>query len=444
MRIAKPLFVLGACLFLLLAGPSVQAQEIRYFYDDLGRLSGVVDQQGNAARYVYDAVGNILEIRRTNVADFPGNVAITFFDPDQGQVGTMVTIVGAGFSPVPSDNQVTFNGTPAAVTASTSQTITTAVPAGATTGPIAVTTPLGSATSRENFTVLKAFAVIPEEADVVLDGSVGFQAILDGTPTSAVTWRVNGTVGGSPEQGTITPDGIYTAPTALPSIQPVRVEAVLNANPAQVARATVRVVGQAAGLIAAPAVTVGVIQATAAQAASGPVTVKVIQPTEAQAAAGPVTVGVVQSSAAQASAGPVTVGVIQSTAAQATSGPVTVALTSEEGAQALSGPLSVTGGPVVTAVAPASGAAGSIDLPVTITGVNLQGATGIQWVREGRADSTLTATAITPAPDGTTATFTVTISATAPLGPRVLRMVTPQGTSTVFDIGTNIFTVTSP
>ncbi|MFQ6030037.1 MAG: RHS repeat domain-containing protein [Dehalococcoidia bacterium] len=72
--------------FLYALVPSAQAQEIRSFYDDAGRLSGVVDQQGNAARYVYDEVGNILEIRRTTVADFPGPVAITFFDPDRGHM----------------------------------------------------------------------------------------------------------------------------------------------------------------------------------------------------------------------------------------------------------------------------------------------------------------------------------------------------------------------
>lgn len=47
---------------------------------------------GNAARYIYDEVGNIIEIRRTNVGDFTGPVAITFFDPDRGEVGTEVTI----------------------------------------------------------------------------------------------------------------------------------------------------------------------------------------------------------------------------------------------------------------------------------------------------------------------------------------------------------------
>jgi YD repeat-containing protein len=119
---------------MLLVASAAWAQEIRYFYDEVGRLIGVVDQQGNAAQYVYDEVGNIIQIRRTNVADFPGPVAITFFDPDHGPVGTVVTIFGAGFSPVPANNQVTFNGVSASVTASTEQTITTEVPAGATTG----------------------------------------------------------------------------------------------------------------------------------------------------------------------------------------------------------------------------------------------------------------------------------------------------------------------
>jgi YD repeat-containing protein len=38
-----------------------QAQSI---YDDLGRLSQVIDGQGNVATYNYDAVGNLLSITR--------------------------------------------------------------------------------------------------------------------------------------------------------------------------------------------------------------------------------------------------------------------------------------------------------------------------------------------------------------------------------------------
>ena len=42
-----------------------QSPGIQYVYDDLGRLSKVVDPAGNVAEYVYDAVGNILAIKRS-------------------------------------------------------------------------------------------------------------------------------------------------------------------------------------------------------------------------------------------------------------------------------------------------------------------------------------------------------------------------------------------
>ena len=77
-------FIFIAGLILVLAAHSVQAQEIRYFYDELGRLIAVMDEQGRTAIYEYDEVGNLLAIRRT---DATGPVAITFFNPDKGRVG---------------------------------------------------------------------------------------------------------------------------------------------------------------------------------------------------------------------------------------------------------------------------------------------------------------------------------------------------------------------
>ena len=38
------------------------ADQAQYIYDDLGRLSQVIDGQGNVATYTYDAVGNLLSI----------------------------------------------------------------------------------------------------------------------------------------------------------------------------------------------------------------------------------------------------------------------------------------------------------------------------------------------------------------------------------------------
>ena len=107
----------------------------------------------------------------------------------------------------------------------------------------------------------------------------------------------------------------------------------------------------------------------------------------------------------------------------------------------MSGPLSVTGGPVLLAVTPATGSVGT-SVGVTVTGGNLQGASAITALRNGVVDSTLSASALSPAPDGTSVTCTVTISGTAPTGVRVLQVVTPQGRSTDVDIGGNRFTVT--
>ena len=71
-------------------------------------------------------------------------VSIIEFTPDSGPVGAAVTIYGTGFSTTASQNTVTFNGVAATVTAATTTKISTSVPAGATTGPISVTTPSGT------------------------------------------------------------------------------------------------------------------------------------------------------------------------------------------------------------------------------------------------------------------------------------------------------------
>jgi YD repeat-containing protein len=126
---------------------------VQYFYDDLGRLTGVVDQNGNAATYHYDAVGNLLSISRTTVPANNG-LAILNFNPQRGPAGVSVTIQGQGFSTTPSADIVQFNGaTNATVTAATATSLTVTVPTGATTGPISVTVAGTTVSSDTNFTV---------------------------------------------------------------------------------------------------------------------------------------------------------------------------------------------------------------------------------------------------------------------------------------------------
>lgn len=78
---------------------------------------------------------------------------ITSFTPTTGSAGITVTITGTNFSTTPGNNTVRFNGTVATVTESTATSITTTVPAGATTGKITVEIAGNTATSSENFAV---------------------------------------------------------------------------------------------------------------------------------------------------------------------------------------------------------------------------------------------------------------------------------------------------
>lgn len=143
--------ILGVLVALALA-PLARAQTagISYIYDRLGRLVGVVDPATNeSAIYRYDAVGNLLSIARQSAAV----VAIIEFTPSSGPVGTAVTISGTGFGPTAADNTVAFNGSVATIVSASPTRLVATVPAGATTGPITVAAPGGSATSDRPFTV---------------------------------------------------------------------------------------------------------------------------------------------------------------------------------------------------------------------------------------------------------------------------------------------------
>lgn len=123
--------------------------------------------------------------------------AITSFAPALGAVGTGVTINGTNFTGA---TAVSFAGRAATFTVSNSGTINATVPAGAITGPIAVTTLDGTATSAASFTISTApFALgaTPSSQTVSAGASTNYSFNVTRNPgfTDNLTFSVTGLPG---------------------------------------------------------------------------------------------------------------------------------------------------------------------------------------------------------------------------------------------------------
>jgi PKD repeat protein len=103
--------------------------------------------------------------------------AIGSFTPASGPVGTSVDVLGTGFTGA---SAVTFNGTLASFSVNSDSELHATVPSGATTGPIAVTTASGSATSASSFTVV---ADTPPSAGFTFS-CTGLTCSFDGSSSS--------------------------------------------------------------------------------------------------------------------------------------------------------------------------------------------------------------------------------------------------------------------
>lgn len=135
-----------AIAFLLIARAAVAAT-VLYVYDDLGRLIAEIDDAGVTTRYGYDPAGNLLSVTRDSSTQF----RVDDFSPRSARAGDSVTIFGAGFIPDPGQNTVSFNGATAVVTLATAHLLVVTVPAGASSGPIAVSNANGSGSTSQAF-----------------------------------------------------------------------------------------------------------------------------------------------------------------------------------------------------------------------------------------------------------------------------------------------------
>jgi len=180
--------------------------------------------------------------------------------PSSLSVGNyQVSLNGANFAP---DSKVMANGV-ALPTSFVSSTRLTATGVASQTGTIqfrvlqpapgAVT---GNVVSASVSMPTVSVAVSPGTASVQLGAALSLQATVTGSANTAVTWSVNGVVGGSATVGTVSVSGVYTAPAVMPASASVTVRATSVAAPTSYGIVTVT-------LLVPPPVSVVVTPSTA-------------------------------------------------------------------------------------------------------------------------------------------------------------------------------------
>ncbi|SDM33523.1 hypothetical protein SAMN05421823_112124 [Catalinimonas alkaloidigena] len=144
-------------------------------------------------------------------------------DPTHGSADTVVTITGKNFRPVPDENLVQFNGTPAPVLTATSTQLTARAPAGGTTGRVSVTidgkTANGPVFTYEDDTPLLTISHYDPIAGSVGDGITIVGTNFDPEPAKNLV-RFNGTAATVQEASltllrAVVPPGATTGPISV-------------------------------------------------------------------------------------------------------------------------------------------------------------------------------------------------------------------------------------
>jgi YD repeat-containing protein len=168
LKLLQGLLVVSLCLR---AAFGQQPMTFQYFYDDLNQLIRVVDSTGISVQYDYDAVGNILDIKRSTVT--PGALTIFNVTPQTTVAGGTITISGQGFSTNPALDIVMIGGVAATVVSASATTLVIIVPPNATNGSITVTVAGTTAIAPNPETVIPAPMITSVKPHVIQAGSSG-------------------------------------------------------------------------------------------------------------------------------------------------------------------------------------------------------------------------------------------------------------------------------
>jgi multidrug efflux pump subunit AcrA (membrane-fusion protein) len=133
---------------------------------------------------------------------------ITALIPTYGPVGSNVTLIGSGFTGA---TAVDFNGRAATLTVNSDTQITATVPSGATSGPVTVTAPGGTATSAASFTVKPTVKPTPSSSSRPSPTSTSSRTGSGGGSAS-------GSASGSVSSGTTSSGSNSSASSALSGV----------------------------------------------------------------------------------------------------------------------------------------------------------------------------------------------------------------------------------
>ena len=122
-----------------------------------------------------------------------------------------------------------------------------------------VADPSKSASATVQLSGAHVLSIAPGGATVALEQTQPFTASLDGAPTSAITWSVNGITGGNTAVGTISNSpsqkGLYLAPVDMPASRSVTISAASTAYPAAASSITLQLTSNIAVSISPAAAT---------------------------------------------------------------------------------------------------------------------------------------------------------------------------------------------